>query len=250
MATAWVHRCVHDGRAVVPRRCRQLAGHNVATGIIGTLIINNMWQRWELHHGGQHVHGHVAASQPPGRLRAPLTITGAASTGPLDYESLDCTFTATSGGVSYGQHGVRRPQLFVQHAYCDQRSLVDKELGGLEQCPTTAWPPAGRWDGRRQRAGGVRVSDSEGDFDRLGVDERGAAGQRNAANPRGDGREGAQRAGKILHVVPCDHVVGVAGFQLVIQALHQLILCSGCDCLHASLYVAQHSFSLVRRRRV
>ena len=72
--------------------------------------------------------------------------------------------------------------------------------------------------------GGVRVSDSEGDLDRLGVDERGAAGQRNAADPRGGGGEGAQRAGKILHVVPCGHVVGVAGFQLVVQALHQLIL--------------------------
>ena len=32
------------------------------------------------------------------------------------------------------------------------------------------------------------------------------------------------------------HVVGVAGFQLVVQALHQLILCSGCDYLHASLH--------------
>ena len=97
--------------------------------------------------------------------------------------------------------------------------------------------------GRRQRVGGVRVSDSEGDLDRLGVDERGAAGQRNAANPQGGGRE--QRAGKILHVVPCGHVVGVAGFQLVVQALHQLILCSGCDYLHASL--TQHSFSLAPR---
>ena len=37
--------------------------------------------------------------------------------------------------------------------------------------------------GRRQQVGGVRVSDSEGDLDRLGVDERGAAGQRSAANP-------------------------------------------------------------------
>ena len=55
---------------------------------------------------------------------------------------------------------------------------------------------------------------------------------------------------QILHVVPCGHVVGVAGFQLVVQALHQLILCSGCDYLHASLHVAQHSFLLVRRRRV
>ena len=50
--------------------------------------------------------------------------------------------------------------------------------------------------GRRQRVGGVRVSHSEGDLDRLGVDERGAAHQRNAADPRGGGGEGAQRAGK------------------------------------------------------
>ena len=41
---------------------------------------------------------------------------------------------------------------------------------------------------------------------------------------------------EILHVAPCGHVVRVAGFQLVVQALHQLILCSGCDYLHASLY--------------
>ena len=33
---------------------------------------------------------------------ATLTTTGAASAGPLDCESLDCTFTATSGGVSTG----------------------------------------------------------------------------------------------------------------------------------------------------
>ena len=104
--------------------------------------------------------------------------------------------------------------------------------------------------GRRQRVGGVRVSDAEGDLDGLGVDEGRAAGQRDAADPRGGGGEGAQRAGKILHVVPCGHVVGVAGFQLVVQALHQLILCSGCDYLHASLHVAQHSFLFVRRRRV
>ena len=120
---------------------------------------------------------------------------------------------------------------------------VGEDLDPLNE---TGWVRSGR----RQRVGGVRVSDSEGDLDRLGVDERGAACQRNAADPRGGGGEGAQRAGEILHVVACGHVVGVAGFQLVVQALHQLILCSGCDYLHASLHVAQHSFLLVRRRRV
>ena len=39
------------------------------------------------------------------------------------------------------------------------------------------WPLAKTWSGRRQWVGGVRVSDSEGDLDRLGVDERCAAGQ-------------------------------------------------------------------------
>ena len=84
--------------------------------------------------------------------------------------------------------------------------------------------------------GASGLVDSEGDLDRLGVDEQGTAGQRNAADPQGGVGEGAQRAGEILHVVPCGHVVGVAGLQLVVQALHQLILCSGCDYLHASLH--------------
>ena len=64
-------------------------------------------QRRELHHGGRRVHGHAdsgaataASFAATGALT--LTITGAASAGPLDCESLDCTFTATSGGVSTG----------------------------------------------------------------------------------------------------------------------------------------------------
>ena len=76
---------------------------------------------------------------------ATLTITGAASAGPLDCESLDCT-TPTSGGVSTGSvvcgnvtssGTVSAPQLF---AYTS--GFSDEELGGLEQaeCPTTARP--------------------------------------------------------------------------------------------------------------
>ena len=56
------------------------------------------------------------------------------------------------------------------------------------------------------------------------------------ADPRGCGGEGAQRAGEVLHVMPRRHVAGVACFQLVVQALHQLILGSGGDYLHACLY--------------
>ena len=51
------------------------------------------------------------------------------------------------------------------------------------------------------------ASDSKGNLDRLGVDEQGAAGQRNAADSQGGGGEEAQQAGKILHVVPCCHLV-------------------------------------------
>ena len=90
--------------------------------------------------------------------------------------------------------------------------------------------------GRGQRVGAVRVPDAEGDLDGLGVDEGRAAGQRDAADPRGGGGEGAQRAGEVLHVMPRRHVAGVARFQLVVQALHQLILGSGGDYLHACLY--------------
>ena len=84
-----------------------------------------------------------------------------------------------------------------------------------------------------QRVGAVRVPDAEGDLDRLGVDEGRAAGQRDVADPRGCGGERAQ---KVLRVVPRRDVAGVACFQLVFQALHQLILGSGSDYLHASLY--------------
>ena len=55
---------------------------------------------------------------------ATLTVSGAASAGPLDCESLDCTFTATSGGVSTGSvvcgdvtssGTVSAPQLFASN---------------------------------------------------------------------------------------------------------------------------------------
>ena len=85
--------------------------------------------------------------------------------------------------------------------------------------------------GRGQRVGAVRVPDAEGDLDGLGVDEGRAAGQRGAADPRGCGGEGAQRAGEVLHVMPRRRVAGVACFQLVVQALHQLILRSGGEML-------------------
>ena len=117
-----------------------------------------------------------------------------------------------------------------RHLRAAQRGLaVGEDLDALDEA-------GGVGRGRGQRVGAVRVPDAEGDLDGLGVDEGRAAGQRDAADPRGCGGEGAQRAGEVLHVMPRRHVAGVACFQLVVQALHQLILGSGGDYLHACLY--------------
>ena len=70
----------------------------------------------------------------------------------------------------------------------------------------------------------------------LAFNEGRAAGQRDAADLRGCGGERAQRAGEVLRVMPRRHVACVACFQLVVQALRQLILGSGGDYLHACLY--------------
>ena len=102
---------------------------------------------------------------------ATLTIAGAASAGPLDCESLDCTFTATSGGVSTGSvvcgdvtssGTVSAAALRLQHAHRDQhlrllgRSLPDEELGGLEQAADLQ-----QQCGLRQRAGAAAAGQPE-----------------------------------------------------------------------------------------
>ena len=86
------------------------------------------------------------------------------------------------------------------------------------------WPLAKTWTrwtkqagfgrGWGQRVGAVRVPDAEGDLDGLGVDEGRAAGQRDAADPRGCGGERAQRAGEVLHIAPRRDVAGVVVFSL------------------------------------
>ena len=83
-----------------------------ATGITGsTLTINNTANAGNFTTVGDVSTGTLTASgaataasfAATGAVTgATLTITGAASAGPLDCESLDCTFTATSGGVSTG----------------------------------------------------------------------------------------------------------------------------------------------------
>ena len=90
-----------------------------ATGITGsTLTINNTANAGNFTTVGDVSTGTLTASG------ATLTITGAASAGPLDCESLDCTFTATSGGVSTGSvvcgdvtssGTVSAPQLFASN---------------------------------------------------------------------------------------------------------------------------------------
>ena len=105
-----------------------------ATGITGsTLTINNTANAGNFTTVGDVSTGTLTASgaataasfAATGALTgATLTITGAASAGPLRCESLDCTFTATSGGVSTGSvvcgdatssGTVSAPQLFASN---------------------------------------------------------------------------------------------------------------------------------------
>ena len=103
---------------------------NSATGITGsTLTINNTANAGNFTTVGDVSTGTLTASgasfAATGALTgATLTITGAASAGPLDCESLDCTFTATSGGVTTGSvvcgdvtssGTVSAPQLFASN---------------------------------------------------------------------------------------------------------------------------------------
>ena len=210
-----------------PQRCRRVRELDLYHQV--QLRRQHLPAAQDAHHGGAQQHVRVAALiNRAGRPRVVHLV-----------EALHGLVLVVLAALQQVMHGYGAAVV----AYVVAALAVGEDLDPLDET-------GGVRSGRRQRVGGVRVSDSEGDLDRLGVDERGAARQRNAADPRGGGGEGAQRAGEILHVVACGHVVGVAGFQLVVQALHQLILCSGCDYLHASLHVAQHSFLFVRRRRV
>ena len=195
LRSAHSHRHRRRSHAVVHRgRVRQLAEHH-GGGQRGPAELRHRnhgqhshhqqhGQRRELHHGGRRVHGHTGNR---GKLRsgaltgATLTITGAASTGPLDCESLDCAFTATSGGVSTGSvvcgdvtSSGTAAALRLQHAHRDQhlrllgRSLPEEELGGLEQAASVQ-----QQRGPRQRPGAA------------------AAGQPERAGLPGAGRRGA-----------------------------------------------------------
>ena len=104
-----------------------------ATGITGsTLTINNTANAGNFTTVGDVSTGTLTASgaataasfAATGALTGATLTTGAASTGPLYCESLDCTFTATSGGVSTGSvvcgnvtssGTVSAPQLFASN---------------------------------------------------------------------------------------------------------------------------------------
>ena len=140
-----------------------------ATGITGsTLTINNTANAGNFTTVGNVSTGTLTAAgaataasfAATGALTgAALTITGAASAGPLDCESLDCTFTATSGGVSTGSvvcgdvtssGTVSAPQLFASNTltvtntsdFSDDLFLTKNGRAGAScKCPTTARPP-------------------------------------------------------------------------------------------------------------
>ena len=87
--------------------------------------------------------------------------------------------------------------------------------------------------GRGQRVGAVRVPDAEGDHSGSMKDVPLVSGMRQTREVVGE--KELSELGK-YYVMPRRHVAGVACFQLVVQALHQLILGSGGDYLHACLY--------------
>ena len=148
-----------------------------ATGITGsTLTINNTANAGNFTTVGDVSTGTLTASgaataasfAATGALTgATLTITGAASTGPLDCESLDCTFTATSGGVSTGSvvcgdvtssGTVSAPQLFASNTLIvTNTSDFSDDLGGLEQAADLQ-----QQRGLRQRPGAAVFLERDG----------------------------------------------------------------------------------------
>ena len=126
------HAVVHRGSSLSITGAASVGLLSSATGITGsTLTINNTTNAGNFTTVGDVSTGTLtalgaataASFAATGALTgATLTITGAASAGPLDCESLDCTFTATSGGVSTGSvvcgdvtssGTVSAPQLFA-----------------------------------------------------------------------------------------------------------------------------------------
>ena len=250
-------------RGGVPRRA---PGRAAAAAVCGPWLVPECFHcrdagdvcRWDHIPLGMYARGHVwARPRPEGEehmaklsvnamiglwaRRADVIYSVRSSSCQLDGPGADFTQSFCYGEGSVWDFVYTR-RLLTNGTY---RPIHDAVLG-FEHCMVAkALDEAGGVGrGRGQRV----VPDAEGDLDGLGVDEGRAAGQRDAADPRGCGGERAQQAREVLHVVPRRHVAGVACLQLVVQALRQLILGSGGGYLHASLHVPRHAFSLVRRR--
>ena len=131
-SNAVVHRAV-SGSSLSISGAASVGLLSSATGITGsTLTINNTANAGNFTTVGDVSTGTLTASgaataasfAATGALTGATLTTGAASTGPLYCESLDCTFTATSGGVSTGSvvcgnvtssGTVSAPQLFASN---------------------------------------------------------------------------------------------------------------------------------------
>ena len=72
--------------------------------------------------------------------------------------------------------------------------------------------------------GGVVVDEAKGHLHALGVDEIGARGQGRANHARGRGRDGAEGAREVLHILAGDDVGRVGGAHLVVEALRELVI--------------------------
>ena len=116
-----LHGRVHDGRGRLGRHfLRSAHSHRHRRRSRADVHRRRVWQLAEHHRGGQR--GSTLTINNTANAGNFTTVGD--STGPLDCESLDCTFTATSGGVSTGSvvcgdvtssGTVSAPQLFASN---------------------------------------------------------------------------------------------------------------------------------------
>ena len=123
----------------------------------------------DAHHGGAHQH-----------VRVPVLVHHAGDAGVVDFvlHSLVAVVLSALQQVMHGHGAAVVVDVVAALTVGEDLDALD-EAGGVRS-------------GRRQRVGGVSVSDSEGDFDRLRIDKGRATSQRDAADSRCGGGEGAQ----------------------------------------------------------
>ena len=94
---------------------------------------------------------------------------------------------------------------------------------------------AGVRAGELQGARGAVVAHREAELHALAVHEVHAARQRDAAHAARGGREDAQRAWVVVHVLAALDIIHVAGRELVVEALNQLVVDCSSHLLHGFL---------------